>query len=147
MAIDRHSAQWYAALDAHVHARADMPFAWASNDCCTFADDWVQLVRGADPMADLRALYLALAARSGQVGAALYAARALREAGGLLALVVARMGAPLAGTLAQVGDVALVRDGAGRSSMGICLGAHVAAPGVAGLLMVPINQAEAAWRV
>lgn len=136
MSIDRHSAEWYAALDAHVRARGERPFAWGSNDCCTFAADWVQTVRGNDPMQGLRGL-----------NTALNALRTINALGGLQNAVTDRMGACIAGPLAQVGDVALVRHGAGRLSMGLCLGAHIAAPGLAGLLLLPIDQAEAAWRV
>ena len=134
--MNRHSTVWYEALDAFVEQRSSLPFAWGSNDCCTFAADWVQIVRGEDLMEDLRGLTTALTA-----------ARALQQEGGLLAAVVRRMGDQLPGTFAQVGDVALVRHGGDKVSMGVCLGAFVAAPGEAGLLMVPIDQAEASWRV
>ncbi|MEY2688894.1 MAG: hypothetical protein RL375_3092, partial [Pseudomonadota bacterium] len=63
------------------------------------------------------------------------------------AAVTARMGPPIVGTMAQIGDVALVRHGHGLLSMGICIGPYIAAPGEAGLLMVSIARAEAAWRV
>lgn len=134
--IDRNTKEWFAALDAHVEHHSGLLFVWGSNDCCTFAADWVATARGADPMADLRGLHTAMAA-----------ARAISEAGGLLAAVTARMGPPLPGTFAQVGDVALVRHGVDQVSMGVCVGPYVAAPGAVGLLMVPISQAEAAWRV
>ncbi len=134
--IARHSTAWHEALDAHIATRASTPFTWGLHDCCVFAADWVAAVRGTDPMADLRGLASALDAR-----------RALDAAGGILAAVVARMGQPVPGAFAQVGDVALVRHGEGRLSMGICLGAYVTAPGERGLLMVPIDDAEAAWRV
>lgn len=134
--IDRHSTAWYEALDAFVDDRGARPFAWGSNDCCTLAADWVQAARGEDPMTDLRGLDTMEAA-----------ARSLHQEGGILAAVTRRMGDPLPGAFAQVGDVAMVRHNGDRLSMGVCVGAFVAAPGVAGLLMVPINQAEAAWRV
>lgn len=132
----RHSTEFFQALDDFIGGRRELPFAWGSQDCCNFAADWVELVRGVDPMADLRGLESALAA-----------GRALADAGGLLAAVTQRMGPPILGALAQVGDVALVRHGAGLSSMGVCLGPYVTAPGDAGLLMLPITHAEAAWRV
>lgn len=132
----RHSTDWFTALDAHVDACRAQPFAWGSHDCCTFAADWVNIVRGTDPMADLRGLASALAC-----------GRALAECGGLRAAVTQRMGDSIPGRFAQVGDVALVVHGDNQRSMGVCLGPWVAAPGEAGLLMVPIDQAEAAWRV
>lgn len=134
--MKRHSTEWFAALDAYVDQYREQPFAWGTHDCCTFAAGWVLLVRGVDFMADLRGLDTALSA-----------ARALADNGGLLAAVTQRMGPPVAGLMAQVGDVVLVRHGAGQRSMGVCIGPYVTAPGEAGLLMVPIIQAEAAWRV
>lgn len=134
--IERHSTAWHEALDAFVAQRTAMPFAWGKNDCCTLAADWVQIARGTDPMADLRGLNSAIAA-----------ARALDAAGGILQAVQKRMGPPLPGTFAQVGDVALVGHQNDATSMGVCVGAYIAAPGVQGLLMVPISRAEAAWRV
>lgn len=132
----RHSTEWFEALDAYIHQHRDMPFAWGVHDCCTFAAGWILSVRGVDFMADLRGL-----------DSALSAARALADNGGLLAAVTQRMGLPVAGLMAQVGDVVLVRHGVEQRSMGVCIGPYVAAPGEAGLLMVPILQAEAAWRV
>lgn len=134
--IERHSTAWYEALDAFVDQRGSMPFEWGANDCCTLSADWVQIVRGEDPMPDLRGIH-----------SPREALQALQEEAGLLAAVTRRMGAPLPGAFAQVGDVALVRHGANQLSMGVCVGAFVAAPGQDGLLMVPIVQAEAAWRV
>jgi len=132
----RHSTEFFQALDDFISRRRELPFAWGSQDCCNFAADWVQAARGADPMPDLRGLDSAIAAW-----------RALAFAGGLLQAVTDRMGAPILGTLAQVGDVALVRHGEGLQSMGVCIGPYVTAPGKAGLLMLPITHAEAAWRV
>lgn len=134
--MKRHSTEWLAALDAYVGEHAEKPFAWGPHDCCTWAAGWVQQVRGADPMADLRGY-----------DSALSAGRVLASAGGLLAAVTARMGSPITGTMAQIGDVALVRHGQGLLSMGICIGPYIAAPGQSGLLMVSIARAEAAWRV
>lgn len=131
----RHSEAWHAALDEYVQARQAVPFAWGANDCCTFAADWVMLARGSDPMADLRGV------RSQRD-----AARILKAEGGLLAAVTARMGAPIPGRMAQVGDVVLL-DHAGRQHMGVCMGEVVAVPSEQGLTLAPITLAEAAWRV
>lgn len=132
----RHSDAWYMALDEFIDARAPIAFAWGTNDCCTFAADWVEVARGTDPMADLRG-----------ITSERQAARVLRDEGGLLAAVTARMGIAIPGTMAQVGDVALVRHGEGRLSMGVCLGDSIAVPSEAGLARAPITTAEAAWRV
>ena len=143
MGIQRHTTAWYMALDAYVRERESMPFEWGSNDCCTFAADWVRIARGTDPMADLRGMFGAGSKLARAHGACTW----LASNGGLLAAVTARMGHPIDGRLAQVGDVALVRHDGTRLSMGVCMGAHVAAPGLCGLLMVPILQGQLAWRV
>lgn len=134
--IKRNTFEWFTALDAHVDAHSAIPFAWGENDCFTFAAGWVQIVRGDDPMAGMRGLVDAASA-----------ARALHDAGGPLAAVTSRMGPHIPGTMAQVGDVVLVRHGDRKSSLGVCLGPYVGVPGGAGLLMIPISQGEAAWRV
>ena len=134
--IQRHSTEWYASLDAHVHERWNMPFAWGSNDCCTFAADWVTLATGSDPMLDLRGLNSALEAH-----------RKLDELGGMLAAVDSRMGAHVSGLMAQAGDVVMVTLDNANAAMAVCLGPWLCAPGEAGLVMLPITRAEVAWRV
>ena len=136
MSIERFSNEWFAALDALVAERSEMPFAWGTNDCCTLAADWVKTVRGDDPMADLRD-YVSM----------LGAYKLLEAEGGIVAAIDKRMGVHGSGMFAQVGDVAVVRHGDNQLSAGVCVGAHIIAPGERGLMMVPINQAEASWRV
>lgn len=142
----RHSTAWFNALDAFIQQRMYRPFGWGTHDCCTCAADWVSQVRGVDPMADLQPLTYALRTSSGN-RAAVLAARWLQEQGGLLRVVSQRMGDPLPGPLAQVGDVALVAHGEDRQSMGVCVGQYVAAPGDEGMQLVPLSAALACWRV
>ena len=79
------------------------------------------------------------------------ALRALRGLGGLHADACRQLGAALPGTMARVGDIVLLRlpRSRGRTAyaLGVCLGALCAAPSAGGLLMVPITEAEASWRV
>ena len=57
---------------------------WGARDCAVAAADHVRAMTGRDPMADLRGLY----------DDARGAARILREGGGFLAVVEARIGLP-----------------------------------------------------
>lgn len=132
----RHSTAWYEALDAFIAQRRARPFAWGSQDCCTFAADWVQLATGQDPLAGLRGLDTALSAR-----------RALAEQGGLRALWDARLGPHQAGAFAQAGDLAMVAQEGGSTAMAVCVGSWLAVPGATQLDMLPVNRAEATWRV
>lgn len=145
-ALARHSTAWFNALDAFMVERMYRPFAWGLNDCCTCAADWVVLARGADPMADLQPLMVSLR-ESSPLRAQAIATRWLAEQGGLLQVVTQRMGEPLPGPMAQIGDVALVAHGQDRQSMGVCIGHHVAAPGPDGLQLVSLSDALACWRV
>jgi hypothetical protein len=136
MTFERNTDEWWAALDGYVQSRQDKPFGWGTQDCCTFAADWVTLATGTDPMVDLRGLDSALAAH-----------RKLDELGGMLAAVDARMGDHIPGLMAQAGDVAMVTLESGAKAMALCLGAWLCIPADSGLMTLPITSAEAAWRV
>ncbi|WP_426391973.1 DUF6950 family protein [Variovorax sp. R-27] len=116
-------------------ARASMPFAWGSNDCCTFAADAVHAITGRD-------LRKEFPAYEGALGAA----RAVEEGGGLQQLTTSLLGEPVSPKLAAVGDVVLVMN-AGREMLGICNGTSIAAPGEHGVVMLNMETAIAAWSV
>lgn len=131
---------WPARLAAHLAAVKAQPFAWVQNDCCTFAAGAVQAITGDDPMAPLRGKY------SSKVSAA----RLIAKAGSLQALVTQYLGVPVhAPALAGRGDVVLFEMAApyGPEALGICVGAHIAAPGPDRMVLLPITVAVAAWRV
>lgn len=134
-------------LDAFIEARRSAGFVYFQHDCATIAADWIQEVRGADPLAPLRAEGGVLALRR-----LLPAMRYVRAAGGFRAAATALLGEPVPGLMAQRGDVVLAHSGGkiGRISgvgFGICTGAHVAVPGVDRLLFLPLTSGVAAWRV
>lgn len=136
MRLERNSNEWYAALDAHFASHENLPFAWGTNDCCTFAADWVLLATENDPMADVRGLDSAFAAHS-----------ALEAEGGMLAAVDARMGNHIPGPFAQAGDIAMITLDNGYNAMAVCIGAFLAVPGDEGIQLVTMDRAEATWRV
>lgn len=49
-AVLRRHGYWPEALADFIRARADMPFAWGSNDCCAFAAAAIEVMTGADLM-------------------------------------------------------------------------------------------------
>lgn len=131
---------WPERLAAYLDEVRLLPFAWHSNDCCTFAANAVQAMTADDPMAPLRTRYI------NQAGAA----RLMARAGGLHPLVCQYLGAPMEHTLMlQRGDVAQIAldDAYGPAALGICTGAQIAAPGLHGMVLLPITAATAAWKV
>lgn len=116
-------------------ARGSMPFAWGSNDCCTFAAAAVEALTGVNPMARVPAYDSALAA-----------ARLIEEGGGLRALATSLLGPPVPSIMAAVGDVVLVLN-EGREALGICNGTCVAGAGEHGMLFVGMDAALAVWKI
>lgn len=131
--LPRRLADWPARLDSYVHALRQSPFRWGALDCVTFAAGAVQAITGQCP-----AHPQWVSERS--------AARALRRAGGLHAAVSALLPELPAPTLAQRGDVLLVRQ-PGRDLLAVCLGDTWAAPGRNGLHFGPICAAVTGWKV
>lgn len=123
-------------LQAFIDSRRDTPFAWGSHDCALFAADWVESVTGKDPAKGIR----------GRYQTAIGAGRVIKREGGLEAIAGSRLGERVEPKLAQRGDVVLLA-GSHGPTLGVCLGVDAAAPGEDGLMLVPMGQALAAWRV
>jgi len=126
---------WQTRFSDFGKARARMPFAWGSNDCCSFAAASVQAITGRNPMAGV-------AAYDTEAGAA----RLILRAGNLRALASQYLGDPVPPALAAVGDVVLVIN-EGREALGVCNGVNVIGPGPAGIDVLGIDAAIAAWKV
>ena len=116
-------------------ARASMPFAWGSNDCCKFAAAAVEAITGKNPMATV--------APYATEGAAL---RLVAKAGDLEALASQYLGAAVPPLMAAVGDVVLVMNER-RHMLGICNGTNVLAPGERGTAVLHMEAALAAWKI
>lgn len=116
------------------------PFEWGRFDCILFLADWSVEIGAGDPAQPFRSGY-----RS-----PLGAARIIRKAGGLAALV-AREFEPLGWMRTdgpEAGDIGIVRTvtANGESEVGgLCLGDRCAVIGPAGLL-ISDTRFEAAWR-
>lgn len=125
---------WPERLAAYVDAHRDTPFRWGQNDCATFAAGAVEAITGHPMEVPI-------------VESAQDYARFVADLGALREHVTDHLGEPLASpAFAQRGDVVLLLVD-GRDSLGVCIGAQVAAPGPTGLLVVPLSRASTAWRV
>lgn len=126
---------WQLRFSGFVKTRAAEPFAWGRNDCCLFAADAVLAMTGKDHAADLRGYTTAHEAQ-----------RLIEAHGGLREIVGRALGAPIPPSFASVGDVVLVEN-EGRELLAICNGTAALAPGKAGMAVLGMNTALAAWRV
>lgn len=123
---------WPERLYDYVESRRDVPFGWATNSCASFAAGAVEaMTDGAVPLPAF-----ATAAEA----AALLAERALRDRVGDV------MGPEIVPAFAQRGDLVLI-DIEGRESVAVCLGLDAVGPGTAGIVLVPMSSAVAAWGV
>jgi len=132
-------ADWTLLLEVYVERHRSTRFAWGLHDCAQFAIGWVETVReDLAPREDL-------AAALGYTTAA-EAARIIH--GGSLADLVEGWGElpRIQPAFAQRGDVVLV-DINRRECLALCVGDAAAGPGAAGLELVPMYHATAAWRV
>lgn len=131
---------WEERLAAYIEPRRRTPFAWGSNDCCTFTLGAVGAMTGLDPMPEFR----------GHYKTARGAVRALRRigAGDLVATLTQKLGEPIEPALAQRGDVVMA-----QGSIGICFGAFALMVGQdaarEGLIRIaqPFDGWEYAWAV
>jgi hypothetical protein len=134
-------------LSRFLNRIAATPFAWGTNDCLLWLADWIVDQREVDPAYDFRGKYSTM----------LGAARIVRGAGGMLALVERRVtlaGLPRVPPGAR-GDIAIVSVGSeggehfGNQAGAILLGGSVALLSQTGLMFPQRSQVEVimAWRV
>ena len=136
--INQRSADWPERLADMIEQRRSEPFAWGANDCCLFPADVVRAMTGFDFAAAWR----------GQYDSAIGAQRQLDEAGGMVALVTAALGAPRDNPqMAVRGDVVCV-DIDGRLTLGVVTGSGSwCAPGESGLIFRPMSEVQMVWEV
>jgi hypothetical protein len=130
-------ANWPTLLAEYLEARRLMPFAWGTNDCCSFAADWVAIATGRTGLLDPWAGY----------STAAEALRHLEAAGGVVAMWSGLMpAAPIAPMLARRGDLVVVEI-EGRQSIAVCAGETCAGPAANGLAWASLKEGVCAWRV
>lgn len=129
---------WEDRLDRAVEAVRNRPYAIADNDCFRFACAVVEALTGVDHWPHWAGRYASL-----------------REA---LMLIAQHgrtfeaafdwfFGTPrVAAAWAQRGDIVVMEQG-GQKHLGVCLGAHAAFVGEAGLVFHPVLTCLGAWRI
>lgn len=126
-------------LAVHLDEHAAIPFDWAAHNCCHFVAAWVRQATGCDPMHGLAPTPGERCAR-----------RLVRRLGGsLVAAWTQRLArAPIAPTMAQVGDIVALPLAERRGAVGICTGRQVALlQAGGGIALLPMQQATHAWRL
>lgn len=131
---------WPLRLDAFLSAARDRPFSWGDNDCALFVADCIGALTGVDPAADLRGRYVDQDSAAAVIGA-----------GGLSRLVERIASAhgfqSIQPTFAGRGDVVMFTTPEYGVTLGICIGAYIAAPGADGMILFKRSRIERAWRV
>jgi hypothetical protein len=125
---------WQSRLGVLLEERRTAPFAWGTNDCCSFAADCVQACTGVDPWKSER-----------EYADAVGAARTLQKLGGVVGIGDTLFGERVGPGFARVGDVGLVSMD-GRDSLAVCNGDTWLGVGEHGLVAVPFAAASQAWR-
>ncbi|MFO1081866.1 MAG: hypothetical protein U1E23_14705 [Reyranellaceae bacterium] len=130
----RRLERWPDRLTEFVESRRRTPFAYGSNDCCSFAIDAVDAVTGT------RVREIDWQDERG-------ALRMLAEAGGAEAAVTSMLGRPSQNWQdARRGDICLV-DQDGRDVPLLCIGLALAGPGVERMEFRRLDEARLVWRV
>lgn len=125
---------WQIRLESFIRARRSMPFAWGTNDCCTFAADSVQAITGEDKAATLRGHTTAKQAY-----------RTIQRNGDMAGLATTAWGKPIPAAFSQIGDVVLIKIGK-RDALAICNGSTCMAPSAGGLAHLDMAAASLCWR-
>ncbi len=123
-------------LGIYTLERRGQPYQWGVNDCVTFAADGIWAMTGIDPIEDIRGTWNDEAS----------AMATLLALGGMVKAVDARFHQRIPATFAQRGDLCAMKL-YGALTLGLCVGASVAAPGQDEMLMTPIDEIRVAWRV
>ncbi len=125
-------ATWPDLLAAYIAEQASVPFTWGTNDCVTFAAEWVRRCTGQAVFA---------ASYDSEFGALrLLAGKGLQDA------ITEVLGEPMAyPAAAGRGDVALVNLAVPTTA--VVDGEHAFAPGPTGLVAFPRSEIFMAWSV
>jgi hypothetical protein len=131
-------------LDSFLRERANDPFAWGTRDCATLVFDALHLMTGVDPAAQIR----------GRWTSATSAARVFNACGGWEGFAeTGALGLPVKpGQDLQDGDVVLLEAAhcgglmAVAGSLGLVYKQHIMAQGEDGIVVLPIDAADRAWR-
>lgn len=117
-------------------------FSWGVRDCCLWGADAAQACTGRDPAADLRGTY----------STALQAARLVQQAGGMTALLDARLAGRIEAHDAIDGDVCVLHPQCHEwlpdlAAVGVLYRGHILAQAEHGLAVWAPDRAVAWWGV
>lgn len=127
--------RWPALLASFLAGKHREPFAWGTNDCATFAAEWILLAT------DVR---LSLPTVTSETEAA----DELAVRGGLIAAVTEILGDPYNHpNEAMRGDIGVTWSQVQGHALCVITGPDVAAPGRDGLVYLRRDRLVAAWRV
>jgi hypothetical protein len=138
MPFEKRLSNWPRLLADFIESRRNVPFAWGTNDCCTFAADALMAIHGDDPMKHLRGTYADAPGAFEIIGTA---DDLPNVAGEILADCGFREVEP---AFAGRGDPVCVM--LERPTCGVHLGNLIAAPGEQGLVFLPPREIVKAWR-
>jgi len=125
-------------LNRYVQQHKDSEFIWGTNDCCTFASDWVAEVSGINPLEDL--------GHYGKYTTAKEAKKLLKKLGGVKKIVDKVMGSKIPVSFAGSGDLVCGELGHG-DTLGICIGTDSVFLGEESLVIKRTLTMKQAWRV
>ena len=129
---------WRARLRAYLEAVARASFRPGAHDCALFVAGGIEAMTGEDLAADWRGSY-----RSLKAGRAKLAEQGCPD---LASLAAARF-EEVPAIFAQEGDVAILRDARGDHAFGLVQGALIYVLRKDGLGLVPLTDAERAFRI
>lgn len=129
--------EWPERLNRFLMAADRKRFEWGVHDCCLFAARAVQELTGQDFAAPFYDQY----------DDALSASRLLVKHGGVRGIATSALGEEIPPLTAGRGDIVLLQTHEHGDTLAVCTGTHCAAPGIHGLMLVPLAEAVSAWRV
>lgn len=136
----RRPEDWPARLHLFFEEIRTQPFQWGERDCALTACDWIAILVGIDPAAELRGAYRT----------AIGAGRVMKPRGGLEQIArdacVAHGWQEVGASFARRGDVVLMDFPTGPA-LGICDGARSAFVGRDGLQLMRTLDCRLAWRI
>jgi len=137
----RRRETWARDLEAYMAEVRDVPFAWGSHDCCTFAAGAVEAMTGENP----------IPASCPPCGSREDAFAILDEAGGLEALVgllAVRNGwRAVPPALARRGDLMIFAGKDDGPLLAVNVGASAVGPTERGTITIPAGRAVKAWHI
>ena len=134
MSIER-LADWPDRLDRFLRERADMPFAWGSNDCVTFAADALAAMTGAELLTPI--WHSAITAKAA-IGSESLLVRADR--------VMQKVFSQIPRAFARRGDIGL-GDGEHGPTLVVKTVSYWVGPGTTHMLAMPDEKVALSWAI